>query len=48
MAHTVNSHGGWVKAGPAKGGGAEFTVMLPGVDDPAGLPGGVSADEVEV
>ena len=48
VAHTVNSHGGWVKAGPAKGGGAEFTVMLPGVDDPAGLPGGVSADEVEV
>ncbi len=29
VAHTVNSHGGWVKAGAAPGGGAEFTIYLP-------------------
>ena len=29
VAHTINAHGGWVKAGAAPGGGAEFTVYLP-------------------
>lgn len=29
VAHTINSHGGWVKAGRAAEGGAEFTVWLP-------------------
>jgi two-component system, OmpR family, sensor histidine kinase MprB len=29
VAHTINSHGGWVKAGKAPEGGAEFTVWLP-------------------
>jgi two-component system sensor histidine kinase MprB len=29
VAHTINSHGGWVKAGKAAEGGAEFTVWLP-------------------
>lgn len=29
VAHTINSHGGWVKAGRAPEGGAEFTVWLP-------------------
>ncbi len=37
VAHTVNSHGGWVKAGHAPSHGAEFTVMLPGVTDPEEL-----------
>lgn len=31
VAHTVNSHGGWVRAGNAEGGGAEFTLRLPGI-----------------
>ncbi len=43
VAHTINSHGGWVKAGHAKPGGAEFTVMLPGVTDPADLAGADAA-----
>ncbi len=34
VAHTINSHGGQVKAGAAPGGGAEFTVTLPGTTDP--------------
>jgi len=46
VAHTVNSHGGWVKAGHAKSGGAEFTLMLPGVTDPAELPGSAEALEI--
>ena len=29
VAHTINAHGGWVKAGRAPEGGAEFTVWLP-------------------
>jgi two-component system sensor histidine kinase MprB len=29
VAHTMNAHGGWVKAGRAPEGGAEFTVWLP-------------------
>lgn len=36
VAHTINSHGGWVKAGRSEAGGAEFTVHLPvlvGEDD---------------
>ncbi len=32
VAHTINSHGGWVKAGRAPEGGAEFTVWLPTTD----------------
>ena len=34
VAHTVQSHGGWVKAGHAAEGGAEFTMMLPGTAVP--------------
>ncbi len=34
VAHTINSHGGWVKAGRAAEGGAEFTVWLPEIFDP--------------
>jgi len=30
VAHTINAHGGWVKAGRSAEGGAEFTVYLPG------------------
>ncbi len=37
VAHTINSHGGWVKAGQAKSGGAEFTVVLPGEPELADL-----------
>lgn len=33
VAHTINSHGGWVKAGRAAEGGAEFTVWLPATTD---------------
>mgnify|MGYP000518823442 CR=1 FL=1 len=33
VAHTINAHGGWVKAGAAPGGGAEFTVYLPRISD---------------
>ena len=29
VAHTINAHGGWVKAGHSPEGGAEFTVWLP-------------------
>lgn len=29
VAHTVNAHGGWVKAGHREGGGAEFKLRLP-------------------
>ncbi len=29
VAHTINGHGGWVKAGHAPDGGAEFTIWLP-------------------
>jgi two-component system, OmpR family, sensor histidine kinase MprB len=34
VAHTINSHGGWVKAGRAPEGGAEFTVWLPQIMEP--------------
>lgn len=30
VAHTINAHGGWVRAGRSAQGGAEFTVHLPG------------------
>jgi two-component system sensor histidine kinase MprB len=30
VAQTIKSHGGWVKAGRAESGGAEFTIRLPG------------------
>ena len=36
VAHTINSHGGWVKAGRAPEGGAEFTVWLPSAADEYG------------
>ncbi len=36
VAHTINSHGGWVKAGTAPEGGAEFTVWLPTTADEYG------------
>ena len=35
VAHTINSHGGWVKAGHAPEGGAEFTVWLPSTSEGA-------------
>ncbi|MGA4506860.1 ATP-binding protein [Propionibacteriaceae bacterium G1746] len=41
VAHTVEAHGGWVTAGHAAEGGAEFTVHLPGTSHPPepGEPG---------
>lgn len=38
VAHTVNAHGGWVRAGNADGGGAEFTLHLPGEPGEARIP----------
>ena len=35
VAHTINSHGGWVKAGHAPEGGAAFTVCLPSTEEAA-------------
>ncbi len=35
VAHTINAHGGWVKAGPAPDGGAEFTIWLATTGDDA-------------
>lgn len=34
VAQTIQAHGGWVKAGRSAGGGAEFTVRLPGSTTP--------------
>ncbi len=34
VAHTVKSHGGWVKAGRSSEGGAEFTIRFPGSTTP--------------
>lgn len=34
VAQTVKAHGGWVKAGRAASGGAEFTIRLPGSSQP--------------
>ncbi|MFV0452946.1 MAG: ATP-binding protein [Propioniciclava sp.] len=34
VAQTIQAHGGWVKAGQAPGGGAEFIVRLPGSTTP--------------
>lgn len=34
VAQTIKSHGGWVKAGRAATGGAEFTIRLPGSSTP--------------
>ena len=42
VAHTVNSHGGWIKASRAPGGGALFTMHLPTVD-PDDVAGNESA-----
>lgn len=39
VAHTMQAHGGWVTAGRAAEGGAEFTLHLPGSShDPEDLP----------
>ena len=38
VAQTIKSHGGWVKAGVAPGGGAEFTIRLPGTSVPPQSP----------
>ena len=35
VAQTIKAHGGWVKAGQADTGGAEFTIRLPGSSIPA-------------
>lgn len=48
VAQTIKAHGGWVKAGRAEGGGAEFTVRLPGSsaepeDSPSETTGGIPA-----
>ncbi len=47
VAQTIKSHGGWVKAGRAASGGAEFTVRLPGsaepLDSPSDTTGGIPA-----
>lgn len=37
VAQTIKAHGGWVKAGHAATGGAEFTVRLPGSNEPPEL-----------
>lgn len=42
VAHTVNGHGGWVWAGNAEGGGAEFVLHLPGE-----VPDDVDPDSVD-
>lgn len=34
VAQTIKAHGGWVKAGQAESGGAEFTIRLPGSNVP--------------
>lgn len=34
VSHTINSHGGWVTAGRAASGGAEFTAWLPSTPPP--------------
>ena len=34
VAQTIKAHGGWVKAGRAESGGAEFTIRLPGSSTP--------------
>jgi two-component system sensor histidine kinase MprB len=38
VAQTIKAHGGWVKAGRSKAGGAEFTVRLPGSSEPLESP----------
>jgi two-component system sensor histidine kinase MprB len=38
VAQTIKGHGGWVKAGRSKSGGAEFTVRLPGSSEPLESP----------
>lgn len=47
VAQTIKAHGGWVKAGRAKSGGAEFTVRLPGssvpLESPSETTGSLSA-----
>ncbi len=47
VAQTIKAHGGWVKAGRSKIGGAEFTIRLPGssvpLDSPSETTGTMSA-----
>ncbi len=38
VAQTIKAHGGWVKAGRAASGGAEFTIRLPGSTEPLDSP----------
>ncbi|MCE1175442.1 MAG: HAMP domain-containing histidine kinase [Propionibacteriales bacterium] len=38
VAQTIKAHGGWVKAGRAASGGAEFTLRLPGSAEPLDSP----------
>ncbi|MDR1711182.1 MAG: HAMP domain-containing histidine kinase [Propionibacteriaceae bacterium] len=46
VAQTIKAHGGWVRAGRAPNGGAEFTVRLPGTTEPPeGMP--VSEESAE-
>ena len=42
VAQTITQHGGWVRAGRSAQGGAEFTVQLPGVDEPGGPATGLT------
>lgn len=38
VAQTIKAHGGWVKAGHSPAGGAEFTIRLPGSNEPLDSP----------
>lgn len=38
VAQTIKAHGGWVKAGRSRDGGAEFTIRLPGSSEPLDSP----------
>lgn len=48
VAQTIKAHGGWVKAGRAASGGAEFTIRLPGSTTPPGSDAEASDDEAPV
>jgi two-component system sensor histidine kinase MprB len=45
VAQTIKAHGGWVKAGRAASGGAEFTIRLPGSSTPPEEEGELTDNE---